>query len=305
MTEDAVVKCKLLVRNREILKNEFHWESTNMIPLCAYLFSEQQTKVDAVRMKECKQLIKRNAGIFTKVKGDDIYPLASMLTLENNVDKALEKRVRIYQELCKEYKPSLWLTMVAFILAEQSCQLDQTIARAIELERKAQSTIQVGEKERGIFLVLALSPKSDEQLINEFEAIYELLAESNFEEDAKKLLTVVLALGDGTPEGKVHNLEETNLELKENQLKIGNGIETAALGLAATSEDEIPVLMEQAVKVNEYLKGKKGFDSLQLSAHERLMYAIMLPTEKTTNVLGQKLVLAAMLCSVIKLAGLD
>ena len=305
MTEDAVVKCKLLVRNREVLKNEFHWESTNMIPLCAYLFSQQQTKVDAVRMKECKRLIKRNAGIFTKVKGDDIYPLASMLTLENNVDKALDKGIGIYQELCKQYKPSLWLTMVAFILAEQSCQLDQTIARAIELEQEAQGTIQVGDKERGIFLVLALSSKTEEQLLKEFDVIYQLLAESKLEEDAKKLLTVVLVLGDGTPESKVHNLEETNLKLKEHQLKIGNGIETAALGLAATSENEIPVLIEQAVEVNEYLKGKKGFDSLQLSTHERLMYAIMLPTEKNTNVLGQKLVLGAMLCSVIKLAALD
>lgn len=304
-----MVKCKLLVQNRDILKKEFQWASTNMIPFCGYYFAQRGKKVDAVRMKECKQLIKKNAAVFTKVKGDDVYPLAAMLALEENVNKALEERIRIYKTVCSRYQPSIWLTMVSFILADQAKQqsiaMDELLDRAVSLEETLKKSRNIKEEERSLCILLALSKKEETALTEDLKACYQMLEETALQEQARALLSLILALGEGEPKEKVHRLRETVAVLKNRQLRIGTNIEAVALGLIATSKGDPSAYIEDISEIDRYLKSQKGFDSLQLAAHERLMYAILFAMAEEKQRISQMITMVAMFYSVITLTVLE
>lgn len=305
-----MVKCKILVQNRDILKNEFQWASTNMIPLCAYYFAEQGKRVDAVRMKECKQLMKKSAGVFTRVKGDDLYPFAAMLALQKNVNKALEERMQVYQTLEMHYQPSVWLTMAAFLLAEKQEEkeicIEETITRALHLEEKVKEQKEVREEDRILYLLLALSEKEESTLSGNLETYYEQLQKRNLSEEVIPALAAILTLADSQPDETVHRLDEAVQEVNKYQLRMGEGVESIALGMiAAANKGEITSYVEDASKLNEYLKGQKGFDSIYLAANQRLTYAILLATANDAPSISQQITMVSVLNSVLSLTVLE
>jgi len=70
MTESLLRNCELFVKNRDILKVNFKWDSSQMHPLCASLCAERDIEADHEKIRACKEIIKENTGTPVRVQGD-------------------------------------------------------------------------------------------------------------------------------------------------------------------------------------------------------------------------------------------
>ena len=182
MTEELLIKCKLLVKNREILKSDFQWASTDMIPLCALIYSLNGKTVDAVCLDECKQLVKKNASVLNRYKGDAFYPLASVLALEMNVEKEFSKKLEVYEELKKEYSYMSVLPMIAFL------QTEDGVNKAKELINSLDSS----EEEEEVTLLTAFYAKKQYVATPRIKNVLQIA--SKHIEDENEYITKVIEL---------------------------------------------------------------------------------------------------------------
>lgn len=68
MKESLRSRCQLFVENRDIMKSNFRWDNSLMHPLCASIYTGKNLKVDAKKIKYCKEIIKNKAGLFSNFR---------------------------------------------------------------------------------------------------------------------------------------------------------------------------------------------------------------------------------------------
>ena len=300
MNDALVVKSKLFVQNRDILKTEFKWASSNMVPLCAYMYAKKGIKVDAVRINECKQIIKKHIGVFSKVKGDAFYPLATALSLENSKEKAFARRVEVYKKLKEKFGSAIYMPWIAFAVGdyekEHNTDIDKLIQRSVELEEMINNEF-LDKKENkleGIAVLLILSGKTNQEIIRDLKIAYEFLCDTKISKEAIPALSYMLVAGTGEIEDSCEKALSSYEIFLKSQCKFEKEAETAVLGLLANSKQKQEEYIKDVIDVNEFLAEQKGFDIINVSSHERHMYAGLLAAQDSSAVEEQIAVLIAM-----------
>lgn len=122
--------------------------------------------------------------------------------------------------------------------------------------------------------MLALSEKSDRELIYEIEACYQQLKPNFFSSNAVQSLSHVLALGQGTIDDKCGRTMQLFDGLKEAGYKYGTSYELPTLGVLALSDGPKDKMIQEIVEINNWLSEQKGFGFFSsVTAKQRLMYA--------------------------------
>ncbi|MDO5294415.1 MAG: DUF4003 family protein [bacterium] len=311
MKDELAVKCKLYVQNRDILKSEFKWASSNMLPLCAYMYAEKGRKVDAVRIEECRQIIMKHIGVFSKVKGQEIFPLATLLSLDTNAEKAFEKRIAVYQLLKKEFETTVYLPEIAFALATfsqiHSVNYEKVISQAKRLEEQIQSEFEGNAiaEYSGISVLLSLSGKSQEKLLGDLKMAYELFRNFETEESAIPMLCYVVAAEPGETVDACEKVMSAYGILMKNRIMLKKIGEITTLGLVAASQQKVETYIKDSIEINQYLKQQKGFDLLNVSSAERHMFSFMLAADGNDMFIEKQMALVAAVYSTMLVAVLD
>ncbi|MDO5521310.1 MAG: DUF4003 family protein [bacterium] len=311
MKDELVVKCKLYVQNRDILKSEFKWASSNMLPLCAYMYTQKGRKVDAVRIEECRQIIMKHIGVFSKVKGQEEIPLATLLSLETSAEKAFARRVEVYRLLKKEFETTSYLPIIAFAMvgAASSNTVDyaKVISRAKRLEEQIQSEFagnQIAECS-GISVLLALSGKSEDKLLEDLKMAYGLFSNLELEESSIPMLCYAIIVGQGEVLDSCEKVMSAYSILAKRRIKLQRVGEMTALELVANSQQQVEDYINDSMEMNTYLKEQKGFDLLSISSAERHMFSLMLAADSNRQYLETQIVLIAAVYSTMLVAVLD
>lgn len=126
--------------------------------------------------------------------------------------------------------------------------------------------------------LLALSPRTDEEIIEETEKCYDILRGKFFSSNAVQSLSHILAFLDGTAEEKCSRTLELYDRLKLNGCRYGTNFELPTLGVAAMLPGEIKDIARDIAEANEFLSHEKGFGFFSIGAKQRLMYAGMIVT---------------------------
>lgn len=278
MNDQMLKNCTLLLDSRDRIKTVFGWDSGLIHLACAGVYVSKEKEVNVYVLEECKDLLKQKVGLFSNFRSTARSPITAMLAVSGNPEQTLERGLMVYQLLKKEFWTSTYLPLTAMVIAQmvEPHQYEAVAARTRKIYDliKAEHPFLTSAEDSANCALLALSEKSDQDLIHEIESCYQRLKPHFFSSNAVQSLSHVLALGQGTTEDKCRRTMQLFDGLKEEGYKYGTSYELPTLGVLAISDGEIHKMIQEIVEVNNWLSQQKGFGFFSsVTAKQRLMYA--------------------------------
>ena len=280
MRSSLAALCGRFIENRDRIKSGFGWEYSYIYPVCAEIFADKRQEVSVERMKECWALLKEKTGIFSNFRGMIKLIVISMMAVDSDPERKLSNALTVYAELKERFWISPYLPVVSMIIADMvepsgyAALADKT--KHIYKLMKSEHPFLTSDEDSVFAALLALSDLTDERIVGETEACYDIMKEKFFSRNNVQSLSNVLALGERSAEEKCRKTMEIYDGLKERGRKYGTGYELATLGALALLPESAETIIEDILEVDKFLSGQKGYGILGPGKKHRLMHAGML-----------------------------
>lgn len=282
MRASLAALCGSFIQNRDIIKGAFPWESAYLHPLCAAVFADRGRTADRERLHECRDLLKEKTGLFSDFRSTAKLPMIAMMAADRDPEDKLSRALQVYDALKEHFWGSQYLPVASMIIADdvEPARYEELAARTRRIyERMRDEHPFLTSGEDSVFAaMLALSALTEEQVVEETEACYDLLKPEFFSRNAVQSLSHVLALGEGSAQDKCGAVVGLYQGLKERGCRYGTEYELATLGVLALLPDDPGAVMADVMEADDFLSGQKGYGILGLSRKQRLMHAGMLVT---------------------------
>lgn len=280
MRSSLAALCGRFIENRDRIKSGFGWEYSYIYPVCAEIFADKRQEVSVERMKECWDMLKKKTGIFSNFRGMIKLIVISMMAVDSDPERKLSNALTVYAELKERFWISPYLPVVSMIIADMvepsgyAALADKT--KHIYKLMKSEHPFLTSDEDSVFAALLALSDLTDERIVGETEACYDIMKEKFFSRNNVQSLSNVLALGERSAEEKCRKTMEIYDGLKERGRKYGTGYELATLGALALLPESAETIIEDILEVDKFLSGQKGYGILGPGKKHRLMHAGML-----------------------------
>lgn len=284
MKPELQTLCEQFIVNRDIAKQAFKWDNSATYPLCANIFCARGKTADAGELERCKQIVKSQTGVFSNFRGSMRPALISMLAAGEEPEEKMSRALENYRILKGDFWGSEYLALVAFLLTE--------IADTAQVEEKAYRGKQVYQRmkkehpfltstEDSVFAVLmAFSPKSDDQLIDDMEKAYNALKARFGIGNEVQTASHVLALADGAPEEQAERVIRLYETLRSAGIKYGRYHELATLAALAVLDVDLNSVAAEIGEADEYLSTQKGYGFFGPGKRARAMHAALIVSDQ-------------------------
>lgn len=287
MKNSLEVLCNDFIRNRDQIKEVFGWEDAYMYPVCAMVFTSHRHMADEDVLKQCRKILKEKTSVFSNFRTTARLVMTSMMAVAINPEEMLEHALQVYDLLKEHFYGSPYLPVTAMMIAEQEkpqrYEMVATRAHTIYERMKKEHPFLTSGEDSVFAAMLALSEKSDEQIITEIENCYSLLKKQFSAGNAVQSLSHVLTLINGNTEEKCAKTIALFQALKEENCKYGTGYELATLGVLAMLPVEQQLLVQEIKEVDVYLAKQKGYGVFGIGKKQRLMHAGMICASEYTS----------------------
>lgn len=288
MNERTLARCKNLIKNKETMKSAFAWEDGLTHLACAGIFINKEQTANEEMLLQCKDILKRNTGIFSNFKSTAKPMIVAMLAANENPQLLMERGLKVYDLLKEEFMSSVYLPIAAMIIAQYAdearyAELAQRTRRIYKQMRAEHPFLTSGE-DSTFCALMALLDKPDEVLLGDAEECYKTLKSNFFSSNAVQSLSHVLAMCDGEPKIKCQRTMELFQKLKEAGHKYGTSYELPTLGVLAMADGNQDEIVAEMAEIDQWLSEQKGFGFFSsISAKQRLMYAGMIAQQDYIN----------------------
>lgn len=288
MNERTLARCKNLIKNKETMKSAFAWEDGLTHLACAGIFINKEQTANEEMLLQCKDILKRNTGIFSNFKSTAKPMIVAMLAANENPQLLMERGLKVYDLLKEEFMSSVYLPIAAMIIAQYAdearyAELAQRTRRIYKQMRAEHPFLTSGE-DSTFCALMALLDKPDEVLLGDAEECYKTLKSNFFSSNAVQSLSHVLAMCDGEPKIKCQRTMELFQKLKEAGHKYGTSYELPTLGVLAMADGNQDEIAAEMAEIDQWLSEQKGFGFFSsISAKQRLMYAGMIAQQDYIN----------------------
>ena len=277
--------CADYIANRDTVGNVFKWDSNDLYTVCANVFCACGKTADADRLKECREVIKKHTGLFSKFRSKKVRSiLASMLSLAEKPEERMALANDYFSLLKRHFKGTEYLVLTAFLLTDLADQTltEETALRGKQIYRRMnQKHRMLTNKTDSVFaMLMAFSGKSDDELIEEVEACYQALKKHFSNSGASQTAAQVFSMIGGTPEEKALRLNELYDALTEAGIRYGHSDELAPLAALSMSDTPVPTLVEEIKEADEFLKDQKGYGTKEEELKKRAMHAVMIVSDQ-------------------------
>ena len=288
MNERTLARCKNLIKNKETMKSAFAWEDGLTHLACAGIFINKEQTANEEMLLQCKDILKRNTGIFSNFKSTAKPMIVAMLAANENPQLLMERGLKVYDLLKEEFMSSVYLPIAAMIIAQYAdearyAELAQRTRRIYKQMRADHPFLTSGE-DSTFCALMALLDKPDEVLLGDAEECYKTLKSNFFSSNAVQSLSHVLAMCDGEPKIKFQRTMELFQKMKEAGHKYGTSYELPTLGVLAMADGNQDEIVAEMAEIDQWLSEQKGFGFFSsISAKQRLMYAGMIAQQDYIN----------------------
>ena len=285
MREDIRSKCDLLFRNKELIDKEFKWEFAMMNVSAALVFTGANREVNAEKLKECRKMLKKEAGFFSYLRAEMEPVVVSKLAMANDPQRYLDDLKSVYDKVKRgSVFDSGYMVQAAICIcdAERVNDADEIIAEYKDLYRKMskEHPMITGSEDIVFSILLVMTDKSVDTILGELNECYDYLKkELKIKVDSNEIqgLGEILALSDGNMKEKCDKVVNLFNTFAEHGVKYGKSYnEFASLGSLIDLDVEPGVLVDEIAETAEYLKNGKGFGGMSMDKKQRLMFASML-----------------------------
>ena len=284
MRESLSQKCRLFIENRDVAKAAFSMENSYMHAICASYFMNRGILATVEDLKESKQILKSRLNAFSSFRGTVELSIVAMLALEENKEKLVDDAVAVYSLLKNkfilsgEYLPVAAMMVAGAVHENRWEEVTERSRRIYDLMKKEHPFLTSSE-DCVFAAMLAMSPRSDEELVREVEICYNILKERFSDRNAVQSLSHVLVLADsdrGSVSDKCRDTIRLFDLLKEKKHKYGTGYELATMGVLATLPCGIDETVRDLIAVSDFLKAQKGYGFFGFDRAQRMMHAGMI-----------------------------
>ena len=272
--------CNNFICNRDVVKSIFKWENDQIISASVTSFLNRGILADATKLEECKKLLKDNTGVFSNFRGNVEVPMVVQLAIADVSADKMKKTMQVYETLKKEFYGSEYLVLAAAVMADMVSE-----EQAIKMAKKARKIYDKMKKDHPFLtsgedtvyaVLMAVSEKSDDKMMDEMEVCYKKLKESFYASNEVQALAHVLSVAEGSAEEKCNKVVALYDALRGAEVKYGKYYELVALASLAMLPVEQSVLVEDIKAVDAFLAEQKGYGFWGLDKKTRLMHAAMI-----------------------------
>lgn len=272
--------CNNFICNRDVVKSIFKWENDQIISASVTSFLNRGILADATKLEECKKLLKDNTGVFSNFRGNVEVPMVVQLAIADVSADKMKKTMQVYETLKKEFYGSEYLVLAAAVMAdmvseEQAIQMAKKARKIYDKMKKDHPFLTSGE-DTVYAVLMAVSEKSDDKMMEEMEVCYKKLKESFYAGNEVQALAHVLSVAEGSAEEKCNKVVALYDALRGAEVKYGKYYELVALASLAMLPVEQSVLVEDIKAVDAFLAEQKGYGFWGLDKKTRLMHAAMI-----------------------------
>nr|MCR4938464.1 DUF4003 domain-containing protein [Lachnospiraceae bacterium] len=285
MKESIKKKVDLLVANREKIDKEFKWGYSLMNIAAALVFSGAEKSVDIEKLKECKNILKKNTGALSSFQSSSEAVIVSKMALADNPEQYIKDVKAIYDTLNKNsIIDNSYLIQGAICIYEagRMNEVEHIAEKYRELYKKMEKKHPFLTSTEDIVYVvlLAMTDKDVDTIFNEIEECYTYFKEDvklKVEKNEFQGLGEILALTDGDIKEKSDKVVKLYNTILEHEVKWGKEYsEFSSLGTLIDLNVDNDTLVDEIVEVSDYLKSSKGFSGWSLDNKQRYMFSAML-----------------------------
>lgn len=286
MRDELLAGCKRFVRNINIARSVFSWDNTTTCACCALMITLKKMDIDEKRLSAIHSLLKMKTDLFSNFRSLAKAPMCAVLYTTQDPEQMLQSTINAYNMFKVHFPSSEYLPLSAMIAVRFGRPEDhQLIANRtktlFDRIKTAHPTI-IPSEGCALCSLLALSPRNNDDLINDMNECYQLMKDISFSSDAKRALCHILSLYEDESKNKVEQTISLYNELVTKKHAFGKDMELAVLGALASSGKNIYDLVAEIVEVDDWLSKQPGFGLLSgISAVHRRMYAGILSLEIT------------------------
>ena len=274
--------CGKFIENRDTIKLAFPWESSYVYPVCAAVFTDKRQTADGERLHECWELLKSRTGLFSNFRSTAKLAMVALMAVDSDPEGKLNKALLVHDALKERFWDSQYLPVASMLIADavEPARYDEIAARTRHIYElmKNEHPLLTSREDSVFAAMLALSRLTDEQVVGETEACYDLLKREFLSRNAVQSLSHVLALSEGKAEEKCAAVVELFQNLKGQGYKYGTDYELATLGVLAVLPADQNDVMADVMEADDFLSEQKGYRFIGPGRKQRLMHAGMLVT---------------------------
>ncbi len=282
MNERIQEICEQIAENRKAVKKASFGAMELVRSAAAALITCAGQDADTERIKECKKILKKNQGIFSDFRGYSQLVIMSKMSIQEDPEQYLSDASAVY----KEIREGRFFTNEIMALAAM-CIVDAgRTAESSEIAEKTRTLLKE-MNDRHPFLVnngstayaalLALTPKSVPQILDEVEACYEIVKDRfPLHKDAEYALCQVLSIYDGDPEAKCERAMGLFQKFRDSGVRYGKDHELAFLGVLANLDESDDVIISEVTDACDCLRQYPGFGFFSMNKQTRLLFGSMI-----------------------------
>ena len=277
--------CELLADNKDLLSKNFSWGMEMLSLAGSVIYTGAGRVADIERIKECKKILKKNLSMFSEFRGNMEVPVLCKMALAQDPEKYLTELIGIYNKLSKgKIFGSDYLALTAFAICDENLgsSVDRILERTKRLLKRMAGyhPILTSDEDMALVALLAVTDKSDDQIIEETEYCYHTLKKMfSSHDDAVQSLSHVLTLCGGMPQENCDKVCAIYDALKIRGIKYGLDYELASLGALVSIDMSPTELAAEIEEASEYLKTRKGFGDWGIGDKARTMFAALMAVQ--------------------------
>jgi len=291
METNALQRLKLFADNTQIIKKEFTWQNAMMKRLAALLYASEEKEINPSAIRDCYDLLKRSAGLFSSFRGNSMMTVATLLSLRDNPPALLNNTLTVYEEMKRVgFRASDYLVVAAYQIAANAPQdeYDEKIGRAKAFYdgMKRDHRWLTGQDDYIFSAMLGLSDIEVTSGVQKMERLYQSLRPEFHTGTGVQALSQVLVLGDDTS-GIQRRIMTLRDALRSRRLKLDRQYTLSSLGVLALLPMEAESIAAQIEETMQLLRGKKGFGTWTVAKQEILLLSAGLVTLSSVEQIKQ------------------
>lgn len=285
----------LMIENYALLKKYFKLDNSIVKHFLSLNLATKNKKVNIEEIKEIKEYIKKEVGLFSNFKGINLFIFSSLLYLEDNYKDFFKNMQTVHKKMTDlGFKNSSYLSLSSYTVVKYAPidKWDETINRMknfYSIMKKNHFWL-TSQDDYVLAALLATTDLDIEETSEEIEACYKLLSKKAFSKgNPLQSLSQLLSLGEENAENKCNKAVSLYNELKSENLKLPyNGLSSLGiLTLMSSSENKI---VEDIKEVYNYIRKKYGYGILSIQNAHIVMMAISLVADSYIEGIQQKLI---------------
>ena len=279
MRQSLSERCAAQIRNEEALRKGHMLEFESVIKLGALMYVNAGREADPERIKECKNILKERAGIFSNFRGSLEYIVLVKMSLSDNPSAYIDGVMRVYEQLKSgRVLPGELLAMAATTIYENCPAESRTMV--VEKTREAYAGIKeqhrflTDESDMAFVALMILAGLNPNQAVNEAERLFGMLKDGfKVSSDAAQTAAMVLALSNKPADQKVKEYIDLFEACKTAGHATAKDKKMAVYATLTDVDASQAEIVAEISEVDEWLKQQKGYGMMGIGASMRRLFA--------------------------------